>query len=251
MQLAAQQPEVEPAEALRQYYAHLFQHFGPQRWWPARTRLEIILGAILTQNTNWHNAALAIKRLRKAKLLSWPRLRKASVGKLEACIRPAGFYRQKARVIRNFVDWLEGTYRGSLAALFARLPGEARRELLQLRGLGPETVDAILLYAGRQPSFVADAYTRRILSRHELLPATASYSATQQFLHEHLPADHVLFNEFHALLVELGKHYCKRPAPHCDGCPLERFMPSGRRPQPSRRPVELEDVAGQRELQTA
>jgi len=225
---AMPQPDFEPGEALIRYYDRLLQRLGPQGWWPARTRLEVILGAILTQNTNWNNAALALKGLRKAGLLELGRLRKASRAELEACIRPAGFFRQKARAIRGFLDWLFAKHGGSLAKPFQHPAAALRRELLQINGLGAETADAILLYAGRKPFFVADAYTRRILSRHGLLLASANYSQAQQFLHRHLPPEHTLFNEFHALLVEVGKRYCKRHEPQCSQCPLQEFLPGGR-----------------------
>jgi len=250
MELQAQPPEMAPGESLRQYYLTLHHHFGPQGWWPARTRLEIILGALLTQNTAWHNAVLALRRLRKAGRLSWSGLRKASVTELEASIRPAGFYRQKARAIRNFVVWLERSHRGSLHAVFLRPPAEVRRQLLELSGLGPETADAIILYAGRRPFFVADAYTRRILSRHGLLSAAAGYPTAQQFLHQHLPADAALFNEFHALLVEVGKRYCKRRAPRCEECPLRKFLPGARAPQGLQPQPDSQDSVPWFELET-
>jgi endonuclease-3 related protein len=189
------------------------------------------LGAILTQNTTWHNAALALQRLRRAGCQSWPRLRKASLPELEACVRPAGFFRQKARTIRLFVNWLEEIHGGALYRLFSLPAAELRRQLLELYGLGPETVDAIILYAGRRPFFVADSYTRRILSRHGLFPDAADYTAAQQFLHRELSPDAALFGEFHALLVEVGKRYCKRREPLCSGCPLESYLPREGRPQ--------------------
>ncbi len=225
MVLPAERTAVQPTKVLEAYYARLVEQLGPQGWWPARTRLEVILGAVLTQNTTWQNAALALKRLRKAGRLSLSGLRQTTQAELESFIRPAGFFRQKALTIRNFLNWLEGNCEGSLANLFNRPPTELRRELLQLKGLGPETVDAILLYAGRQPFFVADAYTRRILARHRLVPSDTDYSAVQDFLHQHLPADQALFNEYHALLVEVGKRYCKHQAPRCDACPLREFLP--------------------------
>ena len=218
-------PGIPPGKLLSRYYSALRGRFGPQHWWPARTRLEVILGAILTQNTAWHNATLALRNLRHAGLLSWPGLRGAPLPRLEACVRPAGFYRQKARAIRGFADWLERQYGGSLHKLLLLPADELRRRLLDLRGLGPETVDAILLYAARRPLFVADAYTRRVLARHGFLPATADYPATQVFLHAHLPRQAPLFNEFHALLVEVGKKHCKPRSPRCPGCPLEEFLP--------------------------
>jgi endonuclease III related protein len=205
------------------------RQLGSQGWWPARTRLEVVLGAILTQNTTWHNAARAIERLREASLLKWFRLRKASAAQLEAAVRPAGYFRQKALTIRSFTSWLERTHRGSLNRLLAQPPAMIRAQLLNRRGLGPETADAILLYAGKQPYFVADAYTRRILSRHGLISTDATYAEAQDFLHHHLPPDAALMGEFHALLVEAGKHYCRRHDPRCKVCPLGGFLSPARR----------------------
>ena len=225
MQRAAQPFGVEPGEVLVTYYEELLRQFGRQGWWPARTRLEVILGAILTQNTTWQNAARAISRLREAGLLRWSHLRLASISQLEGCIRSAGYFRQKARAIRGFVEWLDSAHKGSLDALFRQDPQVARTQLLAQRGLGPETADAILLYAGRLPFCVADAYTRRVLARHQLIFPDDGYGAAQQFLHRHLPANEGLFNEFHALLVETGKRHCKRQSADCQGCPLEPFLP--------------------------
>jgi endonuclease-3 related protein len=242
MELRAQQAALAPSEVLLQYYSTLLHSLGPQRWWPARTRLEVIVGAILTQNTNWRNAELALEGLRKARRLTWRGLRQASVDDIEKCIRPAGFYRQKARTIRNFVEWLKRAYGGSLNVLFAQPPTALRQQLLALKGLGPETADAIIVYAGKLPSFVADAYTRRILSRHALLPTIASYAVTQEFLHDHLPSDPALFNEFHALLVEVGKRHCKRQAPECTGCPLESYLPNTPHRQIEEQPLRRQDA---------
>jgi endonuclease-3 related protein len=227
MQRVVKQPGIPASELLPRYYSALRARFGPQQWWPARTRLEVILGAILTQNTTWHNATLALRNLRKSRLLSWQALRRACLSGLEACVRPSGFYRQKARTIRDFVDWLSREHAGSLGRLFFLPTDELRRRLLDLRGLGPETVDAIILYAAQRPLFVADAYTRRVLARHGLVSDAADYHQTQEFLHAHLPPDASLFNEFHALLVEVGKRYCKPQSPRCAGCPLEEFLPEG------------------------
>jgi len=218
---------VDPREALRRYFDKMLRVFGPQDWWPARTRLEMIIGAILVQNTAWQNAALALKQLKQEGMLSLSALRNASPAELESCVRSAGFFRQKARTIRNFVTWLERACHGSLTVMFAMPPQELRRDLLKITGLGPETVDAILLYAGEHPFFVADNYTRRILARHRLLTESAGYDEVQQFLHRHLPADPALFNEYHALLVEVGKQHCKRQAPLCHTCPLEEFLERG------------------------
>jgi endonuclease-3 related protein len=227
MRSATRRAAVEPREALRQYFDKMLRVLGPQDWWPARTRLEMIVGAILVQNTAWQNAALALKQLKQKGMLSLTALRDASRGEIESCVRSAGFFRQKARTIRNFMTWLERACRGSLAAMFALPPQELRHDLLKITGLGPETVDAILLYAGQHPFFVADSYTRRVLARHQLLREGAGYDEAQQFLHRHLPADPELFNEYHALLVEVGKQYCKRETPLCEGCPLEEFLERG------------------------
>jgi endonuclease-3 related protein len=213
-----------PAESLRQYYETLLTTFGPQGWWPARTRWEVICGAILTQNTTWQNAALAIGNLRKAKALSLRRMQQVSQPELEALIRPAGFFRQKARALRNVADWIDNAHGGSLSIVFAQDPEAARARLLALNGIGPETADAILLYAGGHPTFVADAYTRRILSRHGLIPASANYDETREFLHRHLPREEDLYNEFHALLVETAKRHCRKNEMNCDACPLGVFV---------------------------
>ena len=229
MQRTAQRTGVEPGEVLRRYYRVLLRQLGPQGWWPARTRLEIILGAILVQNTNWRNAALAIARLREAGLIEDRRISDASLAQLEALIRPAGYFRQKARTLQSFAHWLQSIYHGRLDDLFAQPGSTVRTQLLALRGLGPETVDAILLYAGNKPFFVADAYSRRILSRHGLIPARDGYAEAQGFLHRHLPADPALMGEFHALLVETGKRYCRRQAPQCESCPLGTHLTASQR----------------------
>ncbi len=214
-------PDLSPRAELLGYFSNLLGHFGPQHWWPAQTRLEVILGAILTQNTSWNNVFLAIGELRHKDLLAKARLMNAKALEIEAAIRSSGFFRQKTRTIRGFMDWLQRNHSGSLRRALAQPPLVLRRELLALRGIGPETADAILLYAGDRPFFVADAYTRRILGRHGWLAEGAGYDETQQFLHRHLPRDPVLFNEFHALLVETAKRHCHRVNPVCSGCPLE------------------------------
>jgi endonuclease-3 related protein len=236
MQFAARVPEPQLGQTLRRYYETLHRRFGAQKWWPARTRLEIILGAILTQNTAWRNAALALQQLRKARLLNLRELETLSRPELESLIRPAGFYRQKAATIRNFLDCLRRAHAGSLRAALRRPPHELRRQLLSVKGIGPETADAILLYAARQPFFVADAYTRRVLERHGLMASGASYAAAQEFLHRHLAPEPTTFNEFHALLVEVGKRYCRREVPRCEDCPLQEFLPSQTTRQEPARP---------------
>lgn len=217
-----------PKPSLMRYYEELLRSYGPQGWWPARTRLEVVVGAILTQNAAWRNAALAIRQMRKARLLNLRKLMAADQNELEACIRPAGFFRQKAATIRRFLDFLDKNHGGSLRRLFSQNATALRQRMLDIKGLGPESVDAILLYAGNMPFFVADAYTRRVLSRHGWLRDAATYAEAQAYLHRELPRDAALFNEFHALLVETGKRYCLRRAPKCEKCPLRYDLPAGR-----------------------
>ncbi len=207
---------------LREIHDRLLAAWGPQGWWPAETPFEVAVGAILTQNTNWRNVERAIAALREGGLLEAHALREADEAQLQALIRPAGFFRQKAhrlRVLAGF--WLDS---GGAEALAARPLAPLRRELLALHGIGPETADSILLYALEKPVFVVDAYTRRIFSRLGLCAPDAGYDALQRMFMQALPADAPLFNEYHALIVELAKRHC-RVRPRCEGCPLaERCM---------------------------
>lgn len=209
-----------PALTLRRYYRRLEEHFGPQHWWPARTRFEIILGALLTQNTNWQNVEKALANLRPAGLLSPIKLTSLPSARLARLLRPSGYFRQKTRTVRGFLAHLKARYAGSLARLFQQPTEDLREELLLLPGIGEETADSILLYADGRPVFVIDSYTRRVLARHGLAPPRTSYGQLQDFFHRHLPRDPALFNEYHALLVAVGKAYCRRIAPDCARCPL-------------------------------
>ena len=203
-----------------QIYETLLGHYGPRHWWPAETPFEVVVGAILTQNTAWKNVEKAIRNLKQLIPLTPQALLTLPEATLSEAIRPSGYYRQKARRLRNFLGMLADRYECRLGSLFD-LPTEAlREELLTLSGIGPETADSILLYAAGRPVFVIDTYTLRILSRHELLSDETSYAEAQQWITDHLPEDIELFNEFHALLVNVGKDYC-RPRPRCEGCPLE------------------------------
>lgn len=214
------QTDGSAARALRRYYRRLHRHFGQQHWWPARTRLEMILGAYLTQNASWSNVEKALGNLRRARALSAAKLVRLPARRLAKLLRPAGYFRQKTRFVRSFVKHLERNYGGSVARLLRRPAPELRTELLSLPGIGPETADSVLLYAGGHPVFVVDAYTRRILGRHHLAPRDARYEELQEFFHRHLPPQTKLFNEFHALLVATGKNYCHRQNPDCPACPL-------------------------------
>lgn len=203
-------------------YEALLAHFGPRHWWPAETPFEVIIGAILTQNTAWSNVEKAIDRLKKAHALAPDGLRRltsTSEAFLEA-IRPSGYYNIKAARIKAFLDMLS-TRHGNDLERFLSLPTDTlREELLAVPGIGQETADSILLYAAGRPVFVIDAYTLRIMTRHGCFPEGTTYGEAQSFFMRHLPRDVPLFNEYHALLVAVGKQYC-RPAPRCRGCPLE------------------------------
>ena len=225
--------------SLPKYYLRLYERLGPQGWWPARTRLEVILGSILTQNTSWRNVEKALRSLRVRGWLRLSALCRVEQSELAPAIRSAGFYRQKAATIRNFLAFLESKYGNSFGRMFRQPMPLLREQLLQIKGFGLETVDTILLYAGRHPSFVVDAYTRRILERHELASPEASYNEIQMLFHQSLNPDTLVFNEYHALLVETGKRFCKRGNPDCRHCPLEAYLPS----RPLRRAVPT-DSAG-------
>ncbi len=208
-------------------YQRLFEALGPQYWWPGETPFEVMVGAVLTQNTNWQNVEKAIRNLREADLLEPVALYAVPVEELEELLRPAGYFRVKARRLRSLLAFLVDRYGGSLEAMFATDVATLREELLALNGIGPETADSILLYAGGLPVFVVDAYTHRILARHGWIDFEADYHQIQDFLQSRLPDDPVLFNEFHALLVYVGKHYCRKRAPQCESCPLGEKLPDG------------------------
>ena len=199
-------PPHDPVKAqLLRLYRDLLRRYGPQHWWPGRSAFEIAAGAILTQHTAWTNAARAVAALRARGLLVPARLAAVPEPELAELIRTAGTYRLKARRLHAFTEWLLARFGGRFHGLRRAPLAPLRRELLQVAGLGPETVDAILLYAAHRPVFVADAYARRVLGHHGLLPPTARYEDARAFIEGHLPSDPALFNEFHALLVAVGK----------------------------------------------
>lgn len=185
----------------------------------------MVVGAYLTQNIAWSNVAVALRRLRQARLLHPVRMRRARVTVLARLIRSTGYYNQKARRLREFLRFVETRHGGSLDRLFRQPLPILRRELLDLHGVGPETADSILLYAGKRPVFVIDAYTRRLLHRHGHLEGRETYEDLRARFERGLPADVSLFNEFHALIVRLAKERCRSGIPDCRGCPLEPFLP--------------------------
>ena len=253
-------------DAIRAYYQTLFSAWGRQHWWPSQSRFEVIVGAYLTQNTAWTNVEKALGNLRKARLLALRGIRHTPQPKLEQLIRPAGYFRQKAQRLKTFVSFLDERYGGSLARMFARPTAELRDELLALHGVGPETADSILLYAGNHPVFVVDAYTRRILERHQIISGAADYDEIRLLfelaLGEESPPKRSLdgapapaktsigprgsshppsavseaarsplvqiFNEMHGLIVGVGQSYCLKSQPQCEHCPLQKFLPEAK-----------------------
>ena len=246
---------------IRSYYATLFRAWGAQHWWPARSQFEVIVGAHLTQNTAWINVEKALANLRAAQLLSVEGVRQVKLAELERLIRPAGYFRQKAKRLKLFVEFLDQRHGGSLARMFACPTEKLRAELLSLQGIGPETADSILLYAGNHPVFVVDAYTRRILARHEIVPEKTEYEFIRELFEQALApvAESVaesegskpnlarsftgtahqpspmskaertaltqVYNEMHGLIVGVGKNYCRKSQARCDECPLRKFLP--------------------------
>ncbi|HEY2116079.1 MAG TPA: endonuclease III domain-containing protein [Candidatus Angelobacter sp.] len=237
------------------YYTALLTRYGPQNWWPARSRFEVIIGAYLTQNTNWSNVERAMANLRRARRLSVSAMRGTPLAELETLVRPSGYFRQKARNLKIFIAFLDRQYSGSLMRMFAEPTAKLRAELLELNGVGPETADSILLYAGNHPVFVVDAYTRRVLLRHGIINEKTGYEEIREMIEQAISssaaeslvvknaisdprhpvsrmsssvrselAQH--YNELHALIVRVGNHYC-RIKPSCEGCPLQTLLKTG------------------------
>ncbi|MBM2824603.1 MAG: endonuclease [Dehalococcoidales bacterium] len=217
------------AEKLQDIYHRLMVCYGHQQWWPAESPFEVMVGAILTQSAAWRNVEKAIANLKSAGALTPGALRQLSLSELAALVHPCGYYNAKARKLKSLVDWLGESYSDDLGRLFAGDIAQLRRELLAVHGIGPETADSIILYAANKPSFVIDAYTRRIIERIGLAPDGDSYAAYQFLFMNNLPADTGLFNEYHALLVRLGKDVCRKQ-PLCRQCCLAglcQFMLDG------------------------
>jgi endonuclease-3 related protein len=250
-------------DQIRAYYHTLYSTWGPQHWWPAHSRFEVIAGAYLTQNTSWTNVERALRSLRTAKLLSVAGIRRSPLRKLERLIRSAGYFRQKAQRLKTFVRFLDERHRGSLTRMFAQPTEKLREELLALNGVGPETADSILLYAGNHPVFVVDAYTRRVLERHQMIAPGARYEEIRELFEQALspaagggedsqrgPAAAILgsgprgsshspsrmstagrtarvqvFNEMHGLIVGVGKNFCQKSQIRCEQCPLQKYLP--------------------------
>ena len=215
---------------LPSYFETLSKTLGPMRWWPARTPFEVIVGAILTQNTAWQNVEKAIANLRRERLLTPRAIEGVSHQRLARLVRPSGYFRQKAKKLKAFARFLRNEYGGSLRRMFQTPTVELREQLLDVYGIGRETADSILLYAGGHPIFVVDAYTHRILGRHGLAPGAPEdapdYEAVRSLFETNLPADARIYNEFHALLVNVGKNWCRSRDPRCTECPLQSYLPA-------------------------
>lgn len=245
---------VSAERQIQQIYTTLSRAWGPQHWWPAQSRFEVIVGALLTQNTSWSNVELAMRQLRAAKVLSVSGIRDIEIEKLEKLIRSSGYFRQKAHRLQNFVGFLAAKYDGSLTRMFSQPTTKLREELLSLNGVGPETADSILLYAGQHPVFVIDAYTRRIATRHQItadsggyeelrtifehalgslsvpstrgtfLPEGASHPPSRMSLAKRCSTSQV-YNDMHGFMVGIGKNYCRKAKPDCARCPLAALLP--------------------------
>ncbi|MCI0334041.1 MAG: endonuclease III domain-containing protein [Planctomycetes bacterium] len=208
-------------------YDRLLTAFGPQRWWPGDSPFEIAVGAVLVQNTAWRNVERAIANLRDAGVMEPRALYALPPEELAELIRPAGYFQVKARRLRNLLKFVVEEYDGSLDAMFRTDVATLREQLLSIHGIGPETADAILLYAGGLPTFVVDTYTHRVSARHGWVGYDADYHEIKDHFESGLPADAPLYNEYHALLVRVGKDFCRRSAPKCDACPLADLLPEG------------------------
>ncbi len=215
-------------ERLEEIYARLFAHFGAQHWWPAQTDFEVVVGAILTQNTAWVNVEHALVNLKRHRLLNPRAMHRVTSARLARLIRPSGYFNLKAKTLKAFTNFLFEHHRGRLARLFDLETEQLRAQLLGVYGIGPETADSIILYAARKPIFVVDAYTRRIFARLGLSKETVTYSELQSMFMNHLTADVQRFNEYHALIVALGKMICRKNVPACAVCPLLDICPTGR-----------------------
>ncbi len=205
---------------LMEIFQRLYKTYGPRHWWPGETPFEVMVGAILTQNTSWGNVEKAIQNLKAKKVLHVRGIHQLKKSQLASLIRSSGYFRIKADRLKTFVNFLIEDYDGELKKMMREGVETLRQKLLHLRGIGPETADSILLYGLKKPIFVVDAYTKRILSRHGILSEKATYEEVQRLFMDHLPHDERLFNEYHALLVHLGKTLCKK-IPRCDRCPIK------------------------------
>lgn len=211
--------KADRAELVRRIYSILDGHYGDLNWWPGETPFEVVVGAILTQNTSWHNVTQAIRNLKEAGMLCPEIMIEAQTGEIAGLIRPSGYFNIKARRLKNFLMFLFSEFGGKLEKMFDTETTMLRSKLLGVNGIGEETADSILLYAGGKPVFVVDAYTKRVLARHGLVREGAGYGETREVITGSTPGDTRLYNQFHALFVHVGKDFCRKQ-PLCGSCPL-------------------------------
>ncbi len=207
-------------------FEQLLDSFGPQHWWPGNSPLEVMVGAVLVQNTNWKNVERALENLRASDALDASRILALDEQQLQQLLRPAGYYRLKARRLRSLMQFFVERYDGSIEQMGRVRQQELRKQLLAVHGIGPETADAILLYALDKPAMVVDTYTHRVFARHGWVAFEADYHQLQAHLMSELPEDVSTYNELHALLVQVGKSYCGK-VPRCEECPLVDMLPKG------------------------
>jgi len=214
-----------PENTIQEIYSLLFSFFGPQNWWPGETPFEVMVGAVLTQNTAWTNVEKALISIKKEGLLAFDALESLHRAVLAEKIRPCGYYNLKADRLKNLFSLIRTEYEGDLDFFLRQETQVLRQRLLSVKGIGPETADSILLYAANKPVFVVDAYTYRVLTRHGIITEDeGDYHQIQEVFLDSLPLDTHLFNEYHALLVQTGKNFCKKSKPRCEGCPLEPLL---------------------------
>jgi endonuclease-3 related protein len=206
---------------IQEIYSLLFDHFGPQSWWPGETSIEIMVGAVLTQNTNWQNVCKAIANLKNAGVLNYEALTYLDNEEMAKLIRPSGYYNLKAKRLKNLLFMIKEKYDGDIDNFISDELEECRKNLLSVSGVGPETADSILLYVAGKPIFVVDSYTHRVFSRHNLVEEESDYHSIQELFMGALPADAKMMNEYHALIVRVAKEFCRKKNPLCQGCPLE------------------------------
>ncbi|MGM0444775.1 MAG: endonuclease III domain-containing protein [Bacillota bacterium] len=211
-------------EGLETIYKQLFDHYGPQDWWPADSALEVIIGAILTQSVNWTNVEKAISNLKEADLISLKKLKEVKEKRLAELIKPSGYYNMKAKKLKSFVSYIDDNYNLNLNKLSKGKPKKIRKKLLDIYGIGPETADSILLYAFNKPVFVVDTYTKRIFSRIDYTSEDVSYDKLKALFEKNLVNDCKIFNEYHALLVKHAKEHCLKSSPLCNKCPLNNTI---------------------------
>ncbi|RJR50462.1 MAG: endonuclease III domain-containing protein [Desulfobacteraceae bacterium] len=221
-------PHSLTGQRLMEMYGLLFERFGPQHWWPGEMETEIMLGAVLAQNTSWKNVERAILNLKRKGLISVEALEACDVSVLAEEVRPAGYYNLKARRVKNLIRMIRQEFDGDLNRMFHEDPQSLRERLLFVNGIGRETADSILLYAAGMPVFVVDGYTHRILLRHGMVDEQCTYEELQSLFMDGLPESAALFNEFHALIVKTGKDLCRK-IPRCETCPLQLWGPTSPR----------------------